>query len=269
MFHLFCQTQPDYLEYYKAFGFKSLGIGSDAIVNLAGFTLSGNANKGLRSAYNRLVKLGYRAITLQPPLKQFHLAELRAISDSWLTHMHGVEKRFSLGWFDENYLQSGPVMVVFDPDDNPVAFANIVREYQRNEITVDLMRYIQGEHGIMDFMFVSLFEWATREGYSSFNLGLSALSGVGEHPEDPNIERTLHYIFEHVNHFYNFKGLHAFKAKFHPAWSPRYLVYPNAAALPAIALGLNRATSGGYNFRDYLSPLRTSLRTRLETKISP
>jgi phosphatidylglycerol lysyltransferase len=149
-----------------------------------------------------------------------------------------------------------------------VAFANIVLEYQRNEVTIDLMRHLPGEHGIMDFMFVSLFEWAAQEGYVSFNLGMSALSGVGEHPEDPNVERALHYIYEHVNQFYNFKGLHAFKAKFHPTWSPRYLVYPNTAALPAIALGLNQASSGGHVFRDYLSPLRNMLNIRLATKAS-
>lgn len=53
------------------------------------------------------------------------------------------------------------------------------------------------------------------ERFDSFNLDLNALSGVGEQPEDPNIEHALHFIFEHVNQFYNFKGLHAFNAKFH------------------------------------------------------
>jgi phosphatidylglycerol lysyltransferase len=264
----FYQTRPDYLEHYRAAGFKSFNIGSEAIVEVANFTLSGNANKGLRSAYNHLVKLGYRATVLPSPLDKSQLSELRAISDTWMAHMQGGEKRFSLGWFDEAYLQSGPVMVAYGPDDRPVAFTNIIREYQRNEFTIDLMRYIPGEHGIMDFMFVSLFEWAAQEGFISFNLGLSALSGVGEHPEDPNVERALHYIYEHVNQFYNFKGLHAFKAKFHPAWSPRYLVYPNTAVLPAIALGLNRASNSGHVFRDYLSPLRNTLNIRLATRAS-
>ena len=264
----FYQTQPDYLEHYNATGFKNLNIGSEAIVEVAKFTLSGNANKGLRSAYNRLVRLGYRAATLWPPLSQSQLTVLRAISDTWLAHMQGSEKRFSLGWFDEAYLQSGPVTVVYDPDDRPVAFANIVSEFQRNEISIDLMRYIPGEHGIMDFMFVSLFEWAVQEGYTSFNLGLSALSGVGEGPEDPNIERALHYIYEHVNRFYNFKGLHAFKAKFHPHWAPRYLIHPNAAALPVIALGLNSATSGRNFLHSSFSPLRSLINLRQPVKVT-
>ena len=182
--------------------------------------------------------------------------------------MQGSEKRFSLGWFDEAYLQSGPVMIVYDPKDRPVAFANIVPEFQRNEISIDLMRYIPGEHGIMDFMFVSLFDWAVQEDYASFNLGLSALSGVGEHPEDPNIERALHYIYEHVNQFYNFKGLHAFKAKFHPRWSPRYLIYPKTAALPAIALGLNNASNGRIFLHNYFSPLRNVFNLRQPVKVT-
>lgn len=260
----FYQTQPDCLECYSDNGFKSLNIGSEALVDLAGFSISGGANKGLRSAYNRLVRLGYRAVTLLPPHDPVLLSELRAISDTWLAHMQGKEKRFSLGWFDEAYLQSGPLMVIYSPEDRPVAFANFVPEYQRSEISIDLMRHLPGEHGIMDFMFVSLFEWAASQGYASFNLGLSALSGVGEQPTDPNIERALHYIYENVNQFYNFKGLHEFKSKFHPNWSPRYLVYPNPAALPSIALALNSASSGGDFLDNYLLPLKNKLTHRQE-----
>jgi phosphatidylglycerol lysyltransferase len=264
----FYQTQPDYLEHYAAAGFKSLNIGSEAIADVAGFTLSGNANKGLRSAYNRMVKIGYRSTVLHPPLSQSQLTELRAISDTWLAHMHGTEKRFSLGWFDEAYLQSGPVMVVCDHEDRLVAFANIVSEYQRNEISIDLMRYVPGEHGIMDFMFVSLFEWAATKGYANLNLGLSALSGLGERAEDPNIERALHFVYEHVNQFYNFKGLHAFKAKFHPTWMPRYLIYPNATALPTIVLGLNHASSGGSVLDNYLPPLLNVFKSHQILKVA-
>ena len=260
----FIQTQPDCLKCYSDSGFKSINIGSEAIVALESFSISGGANKGLRSAYNRLVRLGYRAMTVLPPHNPALLSDLRAVSDIWLEHVQGTEKRFALGWFDEAYLQSGPLMIVYDPEDRPVAFANFISEYQRNEITVDLMRYLPGEHGIMDFMFVSFLEWARSRGYVGFNLGLSALSGVGEHPEDPNIERVLHYIYENVNQFYNFKGLHEFKAKFHPVWSPRYLIYPNTAVLPSIALAINTASGGGDLINNYLLPLRDSFILRLK-----
>lgn len=96
----------------------------------------------------------------------------------------------------------------------------------------------------MDFLFVSLFGWAKEAGYDTFNLGLSALSGVGDAQDDPALERALHYVYEHVNQFYNFKGLHDFKEKYRPEWSPRYLIFPGYASLPAVGLALQSAMTG-------------------------
>lgn len=159
--------------------------------------------------------------------------------------MHGREKRFSLGWFDDDYIRSGPVMAIHTPDDDISAFTNMVTEYKLNEVSTDLMRRrAKVESGTMDFLFVSFCEWAKAQGYASLNLGLSALSGVGEQPDDPQIERALHYVYEHINQFYNFKGLHEFKEKFHPHWEPRYFVFENPTGLLAAAVVLTRASSG-------------------------
>jgi phosphatidylglycerol lysyltransferase len=111
------------------------------------------------------------------------------------------------------------------------------------------MRHRRGvEPGTMDFLFIEIIEWARTQGHTTFNLGLSALSGVGEHPEDPVVERVMHYIYEHINLFYNFKGLHAFKQKYHPEWSPRYLIYESTLALPSVWWGIIQANSGAQNF---------------------
>jgi phosphatidylglycerol lysyltransferase len=252
----FYQTMPDYLDHYKAAGFDMLCIGHEGIVNLETFTLKGTANKVLRAAVNHLSQLGHYAELHQPPLPDNLLHELRAISDEWLTMMHGTEKRFSLGWFDDDYVRNSPVLVVYTPGGWISAFANIVPEYQHNEISNDLMRRRrETEHGTMDFLFVALFEWAKAQGYTTFNLGLSSLSGIREQDGDPTVERALHYIYEHVTQFYNFKGLHTFKEKFHPDWSPRYLVYPGPASLPAVAIALIRADSSTDFLWGYLEDL--------------
>jgi phosphatidylglycerol lysyltransferase len=52
----------------------------------------------------------------------------------------------------------------------------------------------------------------------------------------------LRFLYENIDRFYNFKGLHAFKEKFHPAWSPRYLAIPGVGNLPVISLSLLRAS---------------------------
>jgi lysylphosphatidylglycerol synthetase-like protein (DUF2156 family) len=96
----------------------------------------------------------------------------------------------------------------------------------------------------MDFLFISMFEHFKALGYRGFNLGLAALSGVGETIASSRLEKGMHYLYEHLNQFYNFQGLRAYKDKFHPRWESRYLVYPQFVALPEVVVGLVRADSG-------------------------
>jgi len=248
----FYQILPDHLSAYRDAGLDVLSIGQEAIVDLTSFTMSGGDNKSLRYVFNRLTKEGYRAEIVQPPLSSELLSALRAVSDEWLTHMQGEEKGFSLGWFDDSYIRDGPVIVIYAPSGRVVAFANLIPEYQLNEISIDLMRHTRdAESGTMDYLFLSLFQWARQAGYATFNLGLSALSGVGESPGDPMIDRALRFIFEHINQFYSYQGLHAYKSKFHPTWSPRYLAYQGSAALLPTVLALIRLDSGDAFFWNY------------------
>ena len=260
----FYQTLPDNLVAYRQAGFQAVCIGQEGIVDLSTFTLEGHANKDLRYAYNRMLKAGYSTKMFVPPLPQDLVGELREISDEWLTHVHGSEKRFSVGWFEDDYVRNSPVAVVRSPDGIYTAFANLLPEYRRSETTLDMMRHqADSEYGTMDFIFVSLLLWAKEQGFQAFNLGLSALSGLGKSSEDPAIERALKYIYEHVNQFYNFKGLHHFKEKFHPTWSPRYLIYPSSASLPLVALAMIQADSGeGAGFISFKELLKQALPKR-------
>jgi phosphatidylglycerol lysyltransferase len=247
------QVLPDNLETYRRAGFDTLCLGQEGIVDLQNFTLEGKSAKTIRYSYNRFSRLGYQAKVYEPPIADSLLAELRVISDEWLKTMHGSEKRFSLGWFEEDYLRNSLVIAVHTPEGPIGAFANINPEYQRNEATIDLMRHKRdAENGTMDFLFVSIFLWAQSKGYETFNLGLSGLSGVGETRGDPAMERALHYVYEHIHQFYNFKGLHGFKEKFHPVWSSRYLIYPGPGSLLPVAMALIEADSGENPIPSYL-----------------
>ncbi|WP_309706812.1 flippase-like domain-containing protein [Armatimonas sp.] len=238
----FYQTLPDHLDAYETAGLQALGIGSEAVVELESFTLAGRAGKSLRGGVGRLRKSGYTAEVLSPPYTPEFLHQLKAVSDDWLHQQHGGEKRFSLGWFDEIYLSAGPVTVVYDPGGTVVAFANIIPEYQKSESTIDLMRRRRSaESGVMDLLFVTLFEWAKEQGFATFNLGLSPLSGVGQDATDPLVERVLNLVFRRGGRFYSFEGLHAYKRKFQPRWEPRYLIYRSSLALPQAAAAVVRA----------------------------
>lgn len=247
----FYQTLPDGLERYRALGFRVLKIGEEAVVDLHGFTLEGKAGRNLRTALNKFTRQGYRVQYYAPPISDDLLSELKAISDDWLNAIQGAEKKFSLGWFDVDYLRACEIAVVEDPQGTPLAFANLVPEYQRNEATIDLMRHRREvERGAMDYLFTCLMQHCQDQGYAGFNLGLVVLSGVGEDADAPPLEKGMHYLYEHLNQFYNFQGLRAYKEKFHPQWEPRYFVYSRLADLPDVVVALVRADSGD-RLQDY------------------
>jgi phosphatidylglycerol lysyltransferase len=250
----FYQTLPDDLELYRSLGFRVLKIGEEAIADLKAFTTQGKAGKDWRAALNRMKKLGHEVKFYAPPISDQLLLELKALSDEWLKMTEGSEKQFSLGWFHEEYLRDCEIVVVQTAEGKISAFANVIPEYQLNEITIDLMRRrTEVEQGTMDFLFTSMFQHFKERGYDTFNLGLVALSGVGEKPKSPHLERALHYLYNHLNQFYNFQGLYAFKEKFKPHWEPRYFIYPSRTALPEVIVALIRADSGD-RLLDYFKP---------------
>ena len=238
----FYQTLPNNLNAYRAAGLQALCIGSEAVIDVQNFTLAGGALKSLRGSVARLVKAGYTTEILTPPHTSEFLRQLRLISDDWLQMQHGGEKRFSLGWFDEAYLNDCPIIVARDASGEVVAFANIIPEYQKSESTIDLMRRRHdAPSGVMDFLFVALIAWSREENFATFNLGLAPLSGVGQDAADPLVERVLNLVFRRGGRFYSFEGLHAYKRKFQPTWEPRYLIYQSSLSLPRAAAAVVRA----------------------------
>lgn len=245
---------------YAALGYQAVSIGNEAIVRLSEFTIEGKSRKSMRNRVNRLAADGFVAEVLPAPQSARTLAELREVSDAWLAMQKGSEKRFSMGWFDDAYLRDCDVMVVRSSHGAILAFANLVSEFQANEATIDLMRHWPGApSGLMDFLFVRLFEWARSQGFETFNLGLSPLSGLDD--DSARLpEKALNLVYEHGNAFYGFRGLHEYKDKFSPMWEPRYLVYPDAGALPAALTAATRANSGDLQLPGALATLLTRLR---------
>lgn len=250
----FYQVKPDNLPIYRKLGFQAVKIGEEAIIDLKEFNLQGKSHKNLRNVLNRFSKQGYRVKFYDPPIADSLLPPLKSVSDEWLKTVQGSEKKFSLGWFNNEYLQDCQIATVETSKGEIIAFANVVPEYQINEITIDIMRFKNNlETGTMDFLILSMLNYFQDKGYDSFNFGLSALSGVGENSHANRLEKVLAYLYKHLNQFYNFQGLHSYKAKFHPRWESRYLIYPGNQSLPDVIVALIRADSGD-RILDYFKP---------------
>lgn len=220
---VFYQVSPALLSYCADAGLRAFKLGEMALVDLTRFELTGSRLAGLRQALNKGRREGMEFSILQPDAVIQAMPELKAISDGWLAHHETREKSFSLGAFEETYVAGQPVAVLHK-EGRMMAFATIFLTNTNAEASVDLMRFApDAPRGAMDFLFVSLLEHLKNEGYRTFNLGMAPLSGMSRREVAPVWDRIGGTLFEHGERFYNFKGLRAFKSKFHPQWQPRYM----------------------------------------------
>lgn len=220
-------------------------IGEAARVQLPDLSLDGGAMKSHRRTLRKFRDEGWRVEVVRPPDVRALLPELRSISDEWLESKNTREKRFSLGWFDEDYLARCSVALARSGDE-VVAFANLWESDTREELSIDLMRHRDSAPpGIMDYLFLELMLAGQSEGYRWFSLGMAPLSGLDARALGPLWNRVGALVFMHGEHFYNFQGLRQYKEKFRPEWEPRYIALPRGLALPRVLTNIATLVSGG------------------------
>ncbi|MGL4365769.1 MAG: phosphatidylglycerol lysyltransferase domain-containing protein [Cetobacterium sp.] len=241
---VFYEINKNYLNYYLDVGLSFLKIGEFAQVHLENFTLDGSDAKPLRHAFNRVEKEGYAFEVIPVEKVPEILDDLESISNEWLQDKNAKEKGFSLGKFTKEYLLNFPVGVI-KKDNKILAFGNLLETSNKEEISLDLMRYRNDAvHGTMDYFFICVMNYGKENGFKKFNLGMAPLAGIEDNTASfwNKIERA---IFSHGEHFYNFKGLRSFKDKFNPQWEPRYIAYSGPFNLPNILKDVTLLISGG------------------------
>lgn len=212
-------------------GYDFLKLGQDALVKLDEFSLAGNKNKSKRQAVSRIDKAGYTFSIETPPFTDELFKELKEVSDEWLNGKK--EKGFAVGYFNKEYMEMEKIAIVRNGEGEIKAFANIMPMYDGNKtLSIDLMRFKNIElNGIMDFIFVNLFEYGKENGYEFFNLGLVPLADVGESNYSFIREKIAYQIFNNGNFIYSFKGLKKFKDKYASKWDDKYIAYKKESSL--------------------------------------
>ncbi len=243
---VFYQVSDKSLALYVDLGLALVKIGEDARVSLCGFSLEGSARADLRQARSRATRSGASFEVVPRAMVPAIAADLRRVSDSWLTEKSVAEKGFSLGSFSEPYIANFDCAVV-RVDQEIVAFANLWTAPQGGELSVDLMRYDQhAPKSIMDYLFTELMVWGSHQGYQWFSLGMAPLSGLEQRPLAPLWHKMGNLVFTHGESFYNFEGLRKYKEKFSPQWESRYLACPTGwFDLSLALLDVSSLISGG------------------------
>ncbi|WP_242360950.1 bifunctional lysylphosphatidylglycerol flippase/synthetase MprF [Limosilactobacillus antri] len=214
------------------FGFDFIKIGESGLVTLADFTLAGKKQRSQRALMHKFDREGYQFSVVKPPFSDQLMQELKRVSDSWLGEQ--VEKGFSLGFFDPYYVNQAPVGLVRDKDGKLVAFATFMPTGGKEILTIDLMRHSKdAPSGIMDKIFISMYQYGQENGYTYFDLGMAPLSNVGEYQFSFLEEKVAHFIYEYGYHLYGFQGLRRYKDKYASIWSPRYIAYRKKNSLVA------------------------------------
>lgn len=242
---VFYQVSTMHLPVYLDLGAVPVKLGEEARVRLVDFALEGKRGAKLRNAYNKLKRDGLGFDVIPHNDVDAVLPELRTISDRWLATKRVREKRFSLGFFDSDYLRCCDVAVL-RRDRTIVAFANLWYGADKEELSLDLMRYDpSAPNGVMEHLTVCLMLWGKAQGFQWFSLGMAPLSGLERRPLAPLWHKVGNVIFDLGSEFYNFEGLYHYKNKFDPEWRPRYLIVPSGMQLAPALLAVTSLISGG------------------------
>ncbi|MEG1312593.1 MAG: bifunctional lysylphosphatidylglycerol flippase/synthetase MprF [Romboutsia sp.] len=228
---VFCSIDESMIPYLHETGYEFMKLGEDAGVNLNNFTLEGRKMKSVRNALSRVEKEGYTFEIINPPFSNDFIRDIKVVSEEWLGDKK--EKGFSVGFFDEKYLNRQPIAIVKNKDNVIKGFTNLMPMYDDNyTLSIDLMRFSNDTcNGIMDFIFVNLFKWAKENGYSKFNMGLAPLSNVGTSKYSFLSEKIAAQVYSYGQHFYSFQGLKKFKEKYCDSWDSRYMAYKKKTSL--------------------------------------
>jgi phosphatidylglycerol lysyltransferase len=242
---VFYEVAREDLHLYLDLGLSLLKLGEEALIPLDSFSLEGGDRRGLRHSHHKIEKEACSFEVISPSIIPQYLPELKGISDAWLKEKNTKEKRFSIGFFKPDYLMHSH-MGIIRKQEKILAFANILQGVEKEELSIDLMRYLpEAPNGVMDYLFLELMLWGHKEGCRWFNLGMAPLSGLQDHALTPLWNRLGAFVFRHGEHFYNFQGLREYKEKFDPLWEPKYLASPGGLMLPRMLIDIASLISGG------------------------
>jgi phosphatidylglycerol lysyltransferase len=238
--------EPD-LSHYHDHGFDLFKLGELATIRLDEFSLAGKRWEDLRQAVNRSTKEQVTFEISNAPHDSVVLAEVERVSDTWLSYKGSAEKGFSLGRFDEDYLEQSPIALVRRAGEL-IAFANLVPPYGSNDAaSLDMMRHVgDAPRSTMDFLFAKVMQWAQQQGYKTFSLGMAPLSRVGDNQYARFNERLASLAFRYGSSLYNYQGVRRYKDKFKPEWTGSYLAYPRGLWVPGLLVDVAALVAGGY-----------------------
>ena len=234
----------DLLPMWQMLGLRPVYLGDEAIVDTAGFSLTGRAIRKVRQSVTRLHAAGYESQILPvSELTDADLATFDAISRRWREGR--PERGFTMALEGVGGpTQSACVVVVArDGDGVPRGYLHFAPVYGRSAMSLAAMRRDPDTpNGLMEFLICAAITGLREQGVQELSLNFAAFGRVMRAPANRR-ERLLRHVIGLGDRWFQISSLLRFNEKFSPRWEPRYLLCQGARRVPVS--GLAAATAEG------------------------
>lgn len=241
----FMNVTEHFKSLYESAQFGLTKSGEEASFDLSLYNLSGGSGAKMRAAINHATKHGIVVKEINPLSSndEHYVRQMKAISKEWLGQKNSPELIFTLGTNNFNTPMDRRYFCACDSED--VVWGYIVYNPYLNgkgymaEVT---RRRQQAPRGVMEKINFEAFMQMKSEGVLETTLGLSPLYNVASEGKGSLDEKLFTYIYENMNHYYDFMSLHRAKEKYAPThWKPRYYAYYPKPFMPQYAYAIVRA----------------------------
>ncbi len=235
----FLMVEEESLGVYEKARFRTMQIGSSAVVNIDSFTTGTVRNKWWRWQQNRATKAGYTYKTSSPPHSQELLHQLSRVSSEWLKRPDRKEQGFAMGSYSDDYMDICTIHYIEDADAKVIAFTNQIPVFNSiKQGTMDLIRFEPDRDHAMPYLLAQTI--MNDSNHKTFDLGFVPLAKT-----QSNLA-TITRILGRKR--FSAAGLEQFKGKFEPEWTKNYIAYDgDIADLAAIALNLENVMKPARN----------------------
>ena len=238
-------------------GWHSVQIAEETVLDLGSLAFTGKKFQDVRTTLNAAGREGVHVEWIDyhtAPLAT--VVQIQAISEEWVGQQRLPEMGFTLGGLEQLSDPNVRCSVVVDEAGRVHAVASWLPIVEAGSLigwTLDFMRRrTDAFRNSSELLIARSALDLQNEGYRVLSLSGAPLAridqGAAQPPEAADVvlvpavlDRWLERLGNRLEPVYGFRSLHRFKAKFNPQYRPMYLIYADAASLPAIGRAVARA----------------------------
>lgn len=235
-------------------GLDALELGDEAIVDVAGFTLSGRAMRNVRQMVKRIERAGYETrVRRVADLDAAELETVRRAAADW--RGTDTERGFSMALGrigdpadGESVIATAHKAAEEGAEEGPYGDLKAVLHFVPwgpDGMSLDLMRRDRSaDPGMNELLIVASLQAAPALGVTRVSLNFAMFRSAlarGEKLGAGPVLRGWRALLVFLSRWFQIESLYKFNAKFGPRWEPRFVVFRTTRDLPRIGLAAMQA----------------------------